>query len=136
LNHDYHTLDSTNKCQTDTTKSQLAPGITPYRERENVRVATGRLDEGVARLDATLFLGLLDHAQGNAILDTAAGIEVLQFGVHGSIDSKAAGQTVEANKGCIANLLGDGIQGHWWGESIRRHYEYGCHNPGNQEMKL
>jgi hypothetical protein len=95
--------------------------------KKNERVATGRLYEGVARLDATLSLGLLYHAQGNAVLDTATGIEVLQFGINGGIDSEAAGQTVQANKGGVADLLGDGVQSHWWGEGIRRHYEYEGH---------
>ena len=80
------------------------------RKKKNLRVATGRLNESITRLDAARSLSLFNHAQGNAILDTATGIEVLQFGVDGSIDSQGAGQTVQSNKGGVAYLLGDCIQ--------------------------
>ena len=43
-------------------------------------VARGRLDDRAARLQPALPLGRLDHGQGRAVLDAAAGVEVLELG--------------------------------------------------------
>ena len=103
-----HTLDSTDQRQTNTTVI-LSVLVKPGNSGDQ-RIATGGFDEGVTRLDATRSLCLLDHAQGNAILHTATGIEVFQLGIDSSIDSEAAGQAIQSDERGIADLLGDGVE--------------------------
>lgn len=100
-------------------------------QKKNLRVATGGLDQGVARLDTTGPLCLLNHAQGNAILDTAAGIEVLQLGVDGGIDTQAAGQTVQSDQRGVADVLGNSIQRHWRNSGFSRGSHDGKELPRN-----
>ncbi len=42
-------------------------------------VAAGRLQDGAARGEPAVLLGLLDHVQGRAVLDGAGGVAVLQL---------------------------------------------------------
>ena len=46
----------------------------------NTRVAAGRFNEGVARLDIAAQLRMLDHAQGRPVLDRARRIITFQLG--------------------------------------------------------
>ena len=43
-------------------------------------VAAGGLDDGGTGNKDALFLGIFDHGQGDAVLDAAAGIEILHLG--------------------------------------------------------
>ena len=52
------------------------------RQRQtHAGVSTGALDDGTARLEESLLLGVLHHAQGHAVLDTVARVEILHLRV-------------------------------------------------------
>ncbi len=51
------------------------------KRQRRTRVAGRRLDQHVALLEAAIALGLLDHALANAVLDGAARVEELAFGI-------------------------------------------------------
>lgn len=93
---------------------------------EDQRIPTGRLDQGISRLYAAGSLGLFDHSQSNAVLDTSSGIEILQFRIYSSLDSKAFRKPVQSDKRGIADVLCNGIEGQW------RHCRagYGGHDHG------
>ena len=42
-----------------------------------------RLDDGGARLEAAVALGVLDHREGDAVLDAAARVQALELAEHG-----------------------------------------------------
>lgn len=93
---------------------------------EDERVAAGRFDQRISGLDASGALCLLDHSQGDPVLDASAGIEVLQFRIHLRLDPEAFGQPVQADEGRISDVLRDGI------ESQRRHGGSGYGGHGGQ----
>lgn len=57
-------------------------------KKKNTSVSRGGLDDGASRLQATVLLGLLNHALSNTILDGASGIEVLALGHYFGIRDK------------------------------------------------
>lgn len=74
--------------------------------KRTIRVSAGGLDQGVAGLDSAALLGLLNHPQGDAVLDAAAGIEQLRLCVDIALDSQALGDLVEPDKGRVADEVG------------------------------
>jgi hypothetical protein len=76
----------------------------------NAGVAAGGLDEhAVSGSDAAFLLSGLDHAQGNAVLDGAAGVEELAFGVDLAVDAERLGDAVEADERGVADVLEDAV---------------------------
>ena len=53
-------------------------------------------------------LRLLDHAQGDAVLDAAAGVQLLELDQDGR--AHAAGQGPEANQGRVAHQVEDALR--------------------------
>jgi len=56
-----------------------------YHGQGHSGVAGCRLDDGLAPGERPLLLRLLDHAQGDPVLDAAGGIEAFHLGVDGSV---------------------------------------------------
>ena len=77
--------------------------------KTNASVSGGGFDQGgLVGVDAARRLGSFDHAQGDAILDTAASIEELKLCVDGGLETERLGDLVQTNEGGVADLLGDG----------------------------
>ena len=69
----------------------------------NSGVATSGFNDGPPGLEATVTLGGIDHAQGNAILRAATRVEILHLGDHRGRD--ALGHHVQANEWRITNEI-------------------------------
>lgn len=52
------------------------------------RISTRGLNQSIAGLYAARFLGLLDHAQSDSILDTSSCIEELAFCIDGGFNAQ------------------------------------------------
>lgn len=72
----------------------------------SIRISAGGLDQSVAGLDSAALLGLLNHPQGDPVLDTAAGVEQLRLCVDFALDSQALGDLVEPDERRIADEVG------------------------------
>jgi hypothetical protein len=59
-------------------------------------------------VNAARGLGSFDHAQGDAVLDTATGVEKLELSIDGGLETEGLRDLVKANKRGVADLLGDG----------------------------
>ena len=68
-------------------------------------VAAGRLDNRPARFEPPLALGFLDHADADAVLYRAAGVQHLQFG--GDRRADPFGHPVQSNQGCVPERVDD-----------------------------
>ena len=77
--------------------------------RPDAGVAAGRFDDRPARSEPSLALGFLDHADTDAVLDRAAGVEHLQLGHDRRADP--FGHAVEPDQGgmpeCVDDVLAD-----------------------------
>ena len=51
----------------------------PDPREADAGIAAGRLDDGGALLQDALRFGVLDHREGDAVLDASAGVEVFEF---------------------------------------------------------
>jgi len=56
------------------------PTLLRHQRQTDACVATGGLDDGPTSLENPGLLGCVDHPDGDAVLDTAAGVEVLDLG--------------------------------------------------------
>lgn len=72
-------------------------------------LTTGGLDDRPARLDEAISLCVLDHAQANAVLDAAAGVEVLTLGQQFTLQTVVFGDVVQANERRVADLFQNGV---------------------------
>ena len=76
----------------------------------NAGVAAGGVDDALARCQLAGGQAGLDHAQGRAILDGAAGVE--PFGLGGELDvGVVAADPLQAQKGRVADEVEDGAAG-------------------------
>jgi len=80
----------------------------------SLRVSACGLDERVPWFYAAAALGFFDHAEGDAVFDAAACVEVFEFGVDGGFDAEVLGELVEFDHGRVADLLGDCVHDHGW----------------------
>src|SRR5208283_3243572 len=76
--------------------------------KRNTRVAAGSLGDSEAGLDLSLFIGLLQDAQGHAVLDAAGEVHVLGFGVENAF--AALKVEVDADKGGITDEARQGFE--------------------------
>ncbi|CAM5647137.1 hypothetical protein SHIRM173S_03788 [Streptomyces hirsutus] len=79
----------------------LVPLLLGHDGQADTGVAAGRLDDGAARLQLSALLRRLDHAQGDAVLHRATGVEVLHLGQDGRPD--AVGDVVEPHERGVAD---------------------------------
>lgn len=66
-------------------------------------VSAGRLNQHISLLDPSALLGVEDHALADAILDTAAGVEVFALGQHLALDALALRDRIEAHQRRVAD---------------------------------
>ena len=78
------------------------------KDLRDSRIPTRRFNQRIPWFYPSASLRLLDHAQGYAVLDTAAGIEELDLGVDGALYAEGLGYAVQADEGGVADGLGDG----------------------------
>src|SRR6266567_3731340 len=82
--------------------------VTAHRcdEREaHAGIAGSAFDDRAAGLEQAFALGFVDHGDADAVLDRAAGIQVIGFDVH--LGLAVAGQAIEANEWCMADGFED-----------------------------
>jgi hypothetical protein len=78
-----------------------------HEGQAHARIAGGGLDDGAARLQLAVPLGVLDHLRRDAVLDGSAGVQVLQFDQDCGLD--AVGHVVELDERGIADEVQDGL---------------------------
>ncbi len=77
-------------------------------EREpDAGVAARRLDDGAARLQQPVALGGLDHAQRDAVLDRASGVEVLDLREDRAAHPRVLDDGAELDEGGVADEVRD-----------------------------
>lgn len=72
--------------------------------KANASVAGGALDDGAARLQQALLLGILDDVESGAVLDGTTGI--LELGLSQNLTSRLLGETLQADERSLADSCG------------------------------
>ena len=93
------------------------------------RIATGRLDQRISRLDAARTLCLFNHSQSDSVLDASSSIEILQLRIYIGFNPEALWEPVESDEGRVPDMLSDGI------DSRRRHDGSGYGGHGNDRLE-
>ena len=68
-------------------EDQFVPAHRAHQRQADSGIARSSFNDGAARLEQSLPLGIIDHRDANAILHRAAGIHVVGFDVHLSVKS-------------------------------------------------
>ncbi len=79
-----------------------------HQRQAHTGVARGRLDDGAAGSQQPLGLGGVDHAHRDAVLDAAAGVEVLDLGEHPGA-GVGRGDAAEPDQGGVADEVDHGV---------------------------
>lgn len=68
-----------------------------------LRVAAGRFDKCISRLDATRFLSFFHHAQRDTIFHTASRIEKFDLGINFGLNAQALWDFIQPHQRRVAN---------------------------------
>jgi hypothetical protein len=71
-------------------------------------IARGGLNDGVARLDASALLGILNHRQTNPVLDAATGVKIFELGPN--LGVVFSGNPVKPDYRCVSDELQRGMR--------------------------
>ena len=77
------------------------------QRQAHARVAAGGLDDGGARLEGSLPLGIFYHGQAHAVFHAAARVKKLHLRYDGRVEALKSGKLAEFDQWRVANEVGD-----------------------------